>query len=455
MNLPDGPRMPYWLTKIRLALHPIEFLEELGERYGDAFTLGDRNRSPIVYLSHPQAIKELLTANPDLFDHSSGKTHLEPFIGKHSILLTDGELHQRQRRLLMPPFHGERMRAYGQLICDTTQQAMARLTIGQAFPVRPTMEEITLNLMLKIVFGLYQGQRYEQIKQLILSFLRSTNSPLIAVLLFFPALRWNLGAWSIWGRFMRLREQIYQLLSSEIQERRQSIDSSDNDILSLLLSVRDDASQPLTDIELQEQLITLLLAGYETTASILTWGLYSIHHFPEVKSKLESEISTIPADASPSVFARLPYLNAVCQETLRFYPVSGNTISRVLKAPWQVMDYQFEPGTTLIGSVYLIHHRSDLYPQPKQFKPEHFLERQFAPYEFLPFGGGCCSCIGNALAQFEMKLVLATIVSHWQMALIDRRSFKPVRRGPTIAPPSDMRMVVTGQRQSQKVLAAL
>jgi cytochrome P450 len=455
MKLPDGPRIPHWLAKIQLTLRPVEFIEELAERYGDAFTLGERNSSLIVYLSNPQAIKELLTANSNLFDHSSGKMHLEPFIGKHSVLLTDGELHQRQRRLLMPPFHGEHIRAYSQLICHTTQQAMAKLMIGQAFPVRPVMEEITLNLMLKVVFGLYQGQRYERIKQLILSFLRSTNSPFIAVLLFFPALRRDLGAWSPWRRFMRLREQIYQLLISEIQQRRHSMNSSRSDILSLLLTVRDEAGQPLTDVELQEQMITLLLAGYETTASILTWGLYSIHHFPEVKSKLESEVSTISADADPSVFARLPYLNAVCQETLRIYPVSGNTISRVLKAPWQVMGYQFESGTTLIGSIHLIHQRSDLYPQPKQFKPERFLERQFAPYEFLPFGGGCCSCIGKALAQFEMKLVLATIVSRWQMALADRRSFKPVRRGPTIAPPSGMRMVVTGQRQSQKVPAAL
>ncbi|HEY9608804.1 cytochrome P450, partial [Allocoleopsis sp.] len=176
---------------------------------------------------------------------------------------------------------------------------------------------------------------------------------------------------------------------------------------------------------------------------------------PEVKSKLESEIDTIRTDADPSSSARLPYLTAVCQETLRLNPPVMAAIPRKLKAPWQIMGYQFEPGTTLMACIYLTHQREDLYPQPKQFKPERFLERQFSPYEYLPFGGGSRSCIGMAFAQFEMKLILTTILSHWQLALADQRPVKLVRRGITLAPPSGLRMVVTGQRQSQKILATL
>ncbi|BAZ21968.1 cytochrome P450 [Kalymmatonema gypsitolerans NIES-4073] len=454
MKLPDGPRMPIWLQTIQRIARPFEFFDELGKQYGDAFTLGDRNNSPTVYLSHPQAIKEIFSADPNLFE-SDHPIQAETIVGKYSVAMADGEVHKRQRRLLLPPFHGDRMRAYGQLICDITKQVMARRTIGETFLVRPVMEEITLRVMLQAVFGLHQGPRYEQLRELFGSFLETVDSTLKASLLFIPALRWDLGSWSPWGKFVRLQKQIDQLLYSEIQERRQSMDSERTDILTLLLMARDEDGQPMTDVELRDQLMTLLFAGHETTASALGLALHSLHYHPQINNKLESELDTIGIDTDPSLIAKFPYLTAVCQETLRLYPVTAHTNPRKLKAPLEIMGYQFDPGTVLIGLSYLTHQREDLYPQPKQFNPERFLERQFAPYEYLPFGGGYRGCIGMAFAQFEMKLVLATILSGWQLALLEQRPIKVVRHTATYAPPSSLRMVVTAQRQSQKVLSTV
>lgn len=444
MNLPDGPQMPQWLETIHLILRPLEFFDEMGKRYGDAFTLGDIDNSPVVYFSHPQAIKDIFTADPNIFE-STSPIHVKTLVGENSLAIIDGELHKRQRRLLMPPFHGERMRVYGQLICAITRQVIAKWDIGQVFSVRLVMQEITLRVILQAVFGLHQGWRYEKLRQLLGSLVDAVSSTSKASLLFIPGLQWDLGAWSPWGKFVRLRQQIDQLLYSEIQERKQSMDFSRTDILTLLLMARDDDGQPMTDVELRDQLLTLLFAGHETTASALALALYWVHYLPEVKSKLENEISTVCHNADPNLIVRLPYLIAICQETLRLHPIAFQTNPRRLKTSLEIMGYQLESGTTLVGLTYLTHKREDLYPQPKQFKPERFIKRQFAPYEYFPFGGGNRSCIGMAFAQFEMKLILATIFSRWRLALVEQRPIKLVRHTITVAPPNSLRMLVINQ----------
>jgi cytochrome P450 len=314
------------------------------------------------------------------------------------------------------------------------------------------MQEISLQVILNAVFGLHQGQRFDQLRQLLSSLLDVMGSPLSSSLLFFPSLQKDLGAWSPWGRFLRRKQQIDQLLYAEIQQRREQADSSGDDILSLLLSARDEAGQPMSDEELRDELLTLLFAGHETTASALSWALYWVDHLPEVHDRLLSELDTLSSDADPTAIARLPYLNAVCQETLRIYPIAINPFPRTLKVPMEMMGYQFEPGTTLLISVYLTHHREDIYPEPKRFKPERFLERQFSPYEYLPFGGGNRLCIGMAFAQYEMKLVLATILSRYDLTLADNRPVKPARRGFTVAPSSSMRMLVTQRRRQNTIV---
>jgi len=454
MSLPDGPRNPTFLLTIQWIAKPLELLETLAQRYGDPFAIV-RSKRTTVFLSDPQAIQALLTADPDLFDSGPGNSPLQPLLGDHSLILLDRSRHQRQRRLLTPPFHGERLRTYGKIICDITEQVMSQWTVGESFLVRSCMQEISLRTILHTVFGLHEGQRFEQLRQLLSSTLDSIGSPLNSSLLFFRKLQQDLGPWSPWGRFLRQKQQIDQLLYAEIQQRREQPDSAGTDILSLLLAARDELGQPMTDVELRDELLTLLFAGHETTASALAWALYWIEQLSEVRDKLLRELSSLGDDSDPSAASLLPYLTAVCSETLRIYPVAITAFGRFVKSKFQLMGYQFEPGTSLVPCIYLLHQRQDLYPEPKRFKPERFLERQFSPYEYLPFGGSNRRCIGMAFAQFEMKLVLATILRRFQLALADNREVKPVRRGVTLAPPSGMRMIVTSQHQLVPTLVRL
>jgi cytochrome P450 len=445
MKLPDGPKTPLLVQQIQWTFRPLELLHACTRGYGDTFKLLSKKHAPVVFLSHPQAIKEIFTADPALFDTGRKNKLLQPIFGDYSLLLLDGDSHQRQRRLLMPPFHGDRMRVYGQLVCDLTKKAINQWKVGEPFPVRLPMQEVTLSVILQAVFGLEQGQRFDQLRELLIQALDTISSPITSSLLFFPNLRQDWGNRSPWGRFLRLRHQIDQLLYREIQERRQKMDSSCTDILTLLLLARDENNLPMTDTELRDELITLLFAGHETTASALAWAMYWIHNLPEVRSKLLSELSALSPETDPTAISQLPYLNAVCQETLRLSPIFLTAQDRILKAPLQVMGYKFEPGATLVPCIYLIHQRKDIYSEPRQFRPERFLERKFSPHEYLPFGGGNRGCIGMAFANFQMKLVLATILSHLEMSLVDQRPVRPVRRGATLAPPTDMLMVVTGQ----------
>jgi cytochrome P450 family 110 len=459
MKLPNGPRKRSFLKirTIQWILRPMELLELYAHRYGEPFSIGGDGLPLAVYFSHPEALQQIFTADPKLFESGSGNDPLLPLVGDNSLLLLDGERHQRQRKLLTPPFHGERMRAYGQLICEIAQQVTRHWKLGEPFKVRSSMQEISLRTILSAVFGLHEGERYDQLRQLLSTMLDSIGSPLSSSFLFFESLQKDLGAWSPWGHFLRQKQQIRELLYSEIHERRhlESHDSqhqpmrSREDILSLMISARDEAGQSMTDAELHDELLTLLFAGHETTASALSWALYWIYSLPEVQEKLLNELNTLTPNSDPSEISQLPYLTAVCQETLRIYPIALTTFGRILKAPFSVMDYEFEPDTALIPVIYLTHRREDIYPEPQRFKPERFLERQFSPYEYLPFGGGNRRCIGQAFALFEMKLVLATIVSRFQLSLVDRRPIQPVRRGVTVAPPSTMRMVVA-QLHSEK-----
>jgi len=452
MQLPDGPKTPSFFQTLQWIVRPLETLDYRAKKYGDTFRIFGNQLPPTLYFSSPQALQAILNAAPEQIDCVNGTKLLKPLVGENSLLVLTGERHQRQRQLLMPPFHGERMRTYGQVICNITEQVMNQWTLGKPFAVRSAMQDITLRVILRAVFGLHEGQRFEQLHQLLGSILNSFNSPFSSILLFNPFLQRDFGPWSSWGRFLRLRHSVDQLLYAQISERREQANREHEDILALLLSARDEAGQPMTDEELRDELLTLLFAGYENTASALAWALYSINYLSEVKDKLLSELDALELESELSANARLPYLTAVCKETLRLYPVNLSGFPRLVKKPMKLMGYELEPGTVLIPSIYLAHQREDIYPNPKQFRPERFLERQFSPYEYLPFGGGNRRCIGMAFAQFEMKLVLATIMSKLQLALVNQRPIKPVRRGLAIAPPNHLRLVVTGVSQRKRSL---
>ncbi|QSJ18282.1 cytochrome P450 [Nostoc sp. UHCC 0702] len=442
-QLPNGSQTIPLFQTLRAIFQPIELLESSHERYGDIFMSNFSVLPPQLIISSPQAIQEIFTADSKLFDSGSGNSLLQPLVGANSVILLDGDRHSQQRKLLMPTFHGERMRAYGQAICEITQQAISQWTIGQEFIARPQMQNISLQVILKTVFGLKQGERYQQIKQVLIAMLDTFNSPWKSSLLFFKFLQKDLGAWSPWGNYIRQRQRLDELVYQEIHERRTQGELAGDDILSLLMSSRDEKGEPMTDVELRDELMTMLFAGHETTAIALAWALYWIHYIPEVREKLLQELNSIDVkNANPTTIAQLPYLNAVCSETLRIYPIAFFSLPRILRDDMQLFGYYLPKGMYLSVCIYLTHHRPDIYPEPKQFRPERFLERQFSPYEFLPFGGGNRRCIGMAFAMFEMKLVLATILSRYSLQLLESRPLLPVRRGLVFTPAGGVHLMV-------------
>ena len=449
MALPDGPKASSVWQELQWLVRPFSFMRACQRQYGDCFTirLGPKI-GPLILFSHPEALRVILSNDNAKFFDSPGalRVPLEPLIGTQSVIGLSGDQHRRARQLLLPPFHGERMRSYGELIREITERVMCEYSPGQPFAARQPMQTISLRVILRAVFGLNEGIRYQRIEQLLSAMLDSLSNPLNAGFLFFPSLRKDFGALSPWGNFVRKRQQTDRLIYEEIADRRAHPDPSRKDILNLLLSARDEAGRTLTDSELRDELMTLLFAGHETTATALAWALYWIHQLPSVRDRLLQELESLKGNADPTAVFRLPYLNAVCSETLRIYPVSLLTFPRIAQSPVQLTGVSLEPGNTVAGCIYLAHRRNDTYPEPETFNPDRFLQHHYSPFEFLPFGGGVRRCIGMAFAQFEMRSVLSSILSGFELGLIHGRSVRHRSRGLTSGP-SPFRMVVKRRRQ--------
>jgi cytochrome P450 family 110 len=446
MKLPNGPQTPALIQMLQWVFTPMSFMETCAKRYGDIFTLN--LNVPAVFVSNPQALQQMLTSDTREFEAPSDwNTVFEPLLGKHSVITVSGEVHRRQRQLLMPPFHGDRMRTYGQAISNITEQIISQWQVDKPFTVRMAMQTITMRTIMQVVFGLYDSPRAQELEKILCQILDDGGSVWRVVELYFPALQKDWGSSSSWGKFLRRRQRLHQLINEEIEERRLQADSSRTDILSLLMAARDEAGEPMTNEELRDELITMLFAGHETTATALTWALYWIHKLPAVREKLLQELDSLGENPDSSLIFKLPYLNAVYSETLRIYPVGMLNFPRVVRTPLSLCGHELDPGTVVLGSIYLTHQREDLYPEPRQFKPERFLERQFSAYEYLPFGGGARRCIGMAFAQFEMKVVLAKILSNLDLALVDDGDVRPKRRGLVTGPDRPIQMVVKGKRE--------
>lgn len=460
MKLPEGPATNPILQLIQWVLKPGDYMETNAAKYGDMCTIS-LGKDTMVMLSHPEAMQTMLTSK-SISAPGEVNELLRPLHGDNSLFLQSCHRHQRTRKLVMPSFHGERMRSYGDLICQITKTAIAKAGIGRPFSAHEAMQDITMNIMLQVVFGLYESDRYEQLKELFLSYLKMTASVAGGLLLYIPALQKDWGSWSPWGRIMRKLRQIDEILYAEISERRAQLNrqgtdrpggssqSRKTDVLSLLISARDENGEGMTDGELRDRMMDLLVAGHETSANALTWSFYWLHQHPEVKQKLCQELDSLGDKPEPMAIFRLPYLTAVCNEILRISPVAMFTFYRVAQSPVKIMEYQFEPGAQFMGSIYLVHQREDLYPQPKQFKPERFLNKQFSPYEFIPFGAGDRGCIGMALAQFEMKLVLATILSEVEWTRTEDKPVTSKRRGFVLAPNNKIPITITSKRKSDR-----
>ncbi|WP_196510877.1 cytochrome P450 [Nostoc sp. NZL] len=454
MQLPNILKIHPFIQKLQWVADPVDYMENAAQQYPDIFTgkiigFGDT----VVFVNHPKAIQEILTNDRKKFIAVGDKNRIvEALIGERSLFLMEGISHKQKRQLVMPAFHGDRMPAYAQQICSLCTKFFTQLPLNQHFLAHNLTQEITLQVILQVVLGLNEGEKLQQLKYLLPQMLDLFRSPMTSSLFFFSFLQKDLGPWSPWGKFLRDRERIDELIYAEIAERRQQLDPGRSDILSMLISAQDDTGQSMTDQELRDQLMTLMLAGYETTATAIAWGLYWIHQKPLVCEKLLKELDTLGDSPDPMSIYRLPYLTAVCNETLRIHPVIMFCFPRVVQEPVELLGHPLQPGAVLLPSVYLTHQREDLYPQPKEFQPERFLERQFSPYEFLPFGGGVRRCLGEALAIFQMKLILATALSHYEFALVDRRPEQPQRRGFTLAPAGGVKMVITGRHVRQESL---
>jgi cytochrome P450 family 110 len=443
-NFPNGSDMPIFLRQMKMLFQPLKYMEDFAKKYGDNFSVKNKNGDNIVYFSHPQALEQIFTTNANKLDTGRGNHILKYLLGSNSVVLLDGQTHQKQRKLLAPSFHGDRMRTYGQGIAEISQEVSSNWEDGKAFNIRHSMQEITMRVMLRMVFGFDEGQRLQELQQAMNALLEVLGFPLISAALLFKFWQIDLGKWSPWGRILTLLEKVDTLIYSHIREVRADIQENNQnrqDILSLLMSTTYDDGKAMSDEELRDELITLLVLGHETTASALVWAFYWIERSQQVQEKLQNELATLGYQPEPNTISKLPYLTAVCQETLRIYPVATSAFSRIVNSPIEIMGYKLPTKTLIIPSIYLAHHREEVYPNSKQFIPERFLERQFSPYEYLPFGGGNRHCIGMAFAMYEMKIILATILSNYQVFPLDKRPIKPIRRGVTLVAPTGMKMI--------------
>ncbi|NJP09035.1 MAG: cytochrome P450 [Leptolyngbyaceae cyanobacterium RU_5_1] len=448
-QLPNCITRPSWLQLISWIADPLKFQDYYRQKYGDIFTMRLSGLGAFVIISDPQAIQEIFNQDPKQFDVGSGNTLAIPLLGQNSLLLMDGDRHRRERKLLMPAFHGERLQTYAKQICKITEHIASEWQVGHHFVARTAMQKISLEVILQVVFGLSGGKRYQQLQPLLAAWTNMTDSPSRSSMLFLRFLQQDWGAWTPWGQMKQRQRHIHDLLQAEIEERRTNGDAGQADVLSLIMAARDENGQAMTDEELRDELLTILFAGHETTATILAWAFYQIHQQTDVREKLLHELDSLGENPNPMEIAHLSYLTAVCQETLRLYPVLPSIFARITKSPMKIAGYRFDAETVLLPSIYLVHSREDLYPEPHQFRPERFLERQYSPSEYFPFGGGNRRCLGYALAQLEIKLVLATVVSKYQLALANDKPVKLERRGFTLAPKGGIQLVMTGKRLSE------
>ena len=438
-RLPPGPRLPSLVQVAQFIHDRLGVLERCAERYGEFFTL----RFPwetIVFTWNPESIKQVFSGDPAIYFAGQGNNILRPFLGDASVLLLDGAEHLRQRRLLLPPFHGERMLAYADLIRDITLAEIERWPRGQAFAVHPSMQEITLEVIMRAVFGMESGARHDALRGRLKQILDEGSR---SILVFLPFLQFDLGGLTPYARFKRQLAEVDRLLFDEIAERRANGNGAGrSDILSMMLEVVDEDGTPMTPQELRDELLTLLVAGHETSATSLAWVFYYLLRDPAVLERAREELRRVVGEAAPSGahIADLRYLDAVIKETARLRPIIV-FVARALQQPVELGGHRLPAGITVAPCIYLTQRRADLYPEPERFRPERFLDAKQPPHEYFPFGGGVRRCLGMAFAQYEMKVVLATVLSRRTLALPPDSDVRPVRRAITIAPLDGTRVV--------------
>jgi cytochrome P450 len=417
--LPPGPRSPAVVNTLRLTQRPMESLLGWRERYGDLFTVRFLLFGTGVYVADPEAIREILTGDQSDLHAGEANAPLGAALGKRSVLVLDGPEHLRQRKLLLPPFQGSAIRAFREVIREVADAEVSGWAVGDRFTMRDRMRALTFEVIARAVFGVTEPERIERLRQALTAVMD------LAPLFLLPnSLRRDLGRFSPWGLLQRRLCAADELLYMEIDRRRLDTDLDQRtDVLSLLLRARDEAGEPMTDVELRDELMTMLLAGHETTATGLAFAFDLLPRNPRVLIRLREELAG-GDDA---------YLNAVVTETLRRRPVI-DAAERTLTKPRMIGGWELPAGIRVYPAIALVHHREDLYPAPNEFRPERFLDGTTESYSWLPFGGGIRRCIGAALAQAEMAEVIQTVVTRVDLRPTRREPEPMVIRGVTLVP---------------------
>ena len=418
-RLPPGPRAPAAVQTAWLVARPVQFFESCRRRYGETFTARVLRVGPMVFISDPPSLKRLFGADRQNTIAPGRNVVLAPVLGRRSLLLLEGEKHLRRRKLMLPPFHGERMRAYEGVIAEATERELASWPIGQAFRLHPAMQRITLEVILRAVFGVENDERRQELRRDLVEILATTQSPRAIGL----TIAW-LSRLPSYRRVARMLADADRILLAEVTERRADPElASRQDILSLLVAARFDDGSWMSDGELRDQLMTLLMAGHETTATALAWAFDLLFRAPAKLERLRAEL----ADGGHE------YLDAVIEETLRVRPVVP-FVGRRLHSAAEFAGHELPAGTVVMPAIYLAHTREDVYPDPHAFRPERFLNGGPDTYGWIPFGGGTRRCIGAAFAQFEMRVVLATVLRGTRLRPATDRPERIARRNVTLSP---------------------
>ena len=437
--LPPGPALPVAAQTAWWLRSPVSFLERYHARFGPTWTMRFLGTPAFVSFSEPEAVREIFTGPPDELYAGEANAVLEPILGSHSVLLLDGAEHLRQRRLLLPPFHGPRMRAYGEVMRRATLDAVADMPRGRPFAIHDFTQRITLRVILRTVFGVDEGAELQRLSAEIAALLDRLANPLFLL----PAFRVDLGARSPGGRLARRLEEVDRLLRAQIEARRDAGREGREDVLSMLVEARDEDGAPMTVDELRDELMTLLLAGHETTATSLAWTVYRLLKHRPVLERLEAELEAAFGDGpvDPDAVRELPWLDATIKETLRLQPVVP-MVGRRLQRPMRFGGVDLPEGVVAVPNIYLTHRNPRVWPDPTRFDPERMIDRRPSPFAFFPFGGGIRRCIGMAFALYESQVVLATMLTRLRLRPVPGYRMRLVRRAITFAPSEGMPVVV-------------
>ena len=431
-ELPPGPRWPTFFQSAALVRFRHQFVPAMHRRYGDVFTVRIMPKgSALVLFTRPEHAKEIFAGNPEEFHAGKGNAILGPVMGEHSLLLQDGAAHKRARKLLMPAFNGAALRGYEAVVSAIAADEVAHWAPGRSFRALDRMNALTLEVILRVVFGVSDETRLARLRPLVNKTV--DISPVVLLGWGYPLLQ-KFGPWKATVENQRRLDEV---MYAEIADRRRATDlDGRTDVLSRLLTVGgQDDEQPLSDAELRDQLVTLLLAGHETTATALAWTLYELGRNPAQLARAQAA-----ADAGDG-----DHLEAVLKESLRLHPVIPMVV-RHLMAPATIGGIDLPASANIGPSILIGHARADNYPEPERFRPERFLEGEVAPNTWIPFGGGVRRCIGAGFSLMEGVSVLREVLARYDVALPPRTRDFPRVRNITSVPRHGARVVVHARR---------